>query len=37
MPAHRFGRLWKFQVSETDELVSSAGAAQLAPDEKDDT
>lgn len=27
MPAHRVGRLWKFQVSEIDEWVRSGGAA----------
>ena len=26
MPAHRVGRLWKFQVSEVDAWVRSAGA-----------
>ena len=26
MPAHRVGRLWKFQVSEVDVWVRSAGA-----------
>lgn len=37
MPAHRVGRLWKFQVSEIDEWVRSGGAAQHAPDEKDES
>ncbi len=27
MPAHRVGRLWKFQASEIDEWVRSGGAA----------
>lgn len=27
MPAHRLGRLWKFQTSEVDEWVRSGGAA----------
>lgn len=26
MPAHRIGRLWKFQLSEVDEWVRSGGA-----------
>lgn len=30
MPAHRVGRLWKFQVSEIDEWVRSGGAAPRA-------
>lgn len=37
MPAHRVGRLWKFQVSEIDEWVRSGGAAQHAPDDADTT
>ena len=37
MPAHRVGRLWKFQVSEIDEWVRSGGAAQHAADEKDES
>ena len=28
MPAHRVGRLWKFQVTEIDAWVRSGGAAQ---------
>ena len=28
MPAHRVGRLWKFQAIEIDEWVRSGGAAQ---------
>lgn len=27
MPAHRVGRLWKFQISEIDEWVRTGGAA----------
>lgn len=27
MPAHKVGRLWKFQISEVDEWVRSGGAA----------
>lgn len=27
MPAHKIGRLWKFQVSEIDEWVRRAGAS----------
>lgn len=27
MPAHKVGRLWKFQTSEVDEWVRSGGAA----------
>lgn len=30
MPAHRVGRLWKFQVSEVDEWVRSGGASAPA-------
>ena len=32
MPAHRVGRLWKFQVSEIDEWVRGGGAAQATAD-----
>ena len=32
MPAHKLGRLWKFQAAEVDEWVRSGGAAQLASD-----
>lgn len=28
MPAHRIGRLWKFQAAEVDEWVRSGGAAE---------
>ena len=30
MPAHKVGRLWKFQVSEVDEWVRSGGASSEA-------
>lgn len=33
MPAHRVGRLWKFQVREIDEWVRSGGAAQPSKDD----
>ncbi len=33
MPAHKIGRLWKFQVSEVDEWVRRAGASDTdSPD-----
>jgi len=38
MPAHRVGRLWKFQATEIDEWVRSGGAntkTGLAADAKD--
>ncbi len=38
MPAHRVGRLWKFQASEVDEWVRSDGAsakAEVEPDSMD--
>ena len=28
MPAHRMGRLWKFQVSEVDKWIKAGGAAE---------
>jgi len=28
MPAHKLGRLWKFQATEVDEWVRSGGASQ---------
>lgn len=28
LPAHKLGRLWKFQVAEVDEWVRSGGAAE---------
>jgi len=34
MPAHRVGRLWKFQTSEIDEWVRSGGAAQQGKDDE---
>ena len=37
MPAHKIGRLWKFQASEIDEWVRSGGAAQPALDGEDDS
>lgn len=37
MPAHRVGRLWKFQVSEIDEWVRSGGAARESRDNEGDT
>ena len=33
MPAHKIGRLWKFQTSEVDEWVRSEGAATSEEDE----
>ena len=29
MPAHKLGRLWKFQASEVDEWVRGGGAARV--------
>ena len=29
MPAHKLGRLWKFQAAEVDEWVRSGSASQL--------
>ena len=37
MPAHRVGRLWKFQVSEIDEWVRSGGAAPESKVDEGDT
>lgn len=34
MPAHKLGRLWKFQASEVDNWVRSGGAATSSEDEK---
>lgn len=35
LPAHRVGRLWKFQVSEVDDWVRAGGADEhAAPEEK---
>lgn len=28
LPAHRIGRLWKFQLSEVDEWVRASGASE---------
>jgi hypothetical protein len=33
MPAHKVGRLWKFQASEVDEWVRSGGSAASSDDE----
>ena len=33
MPAHKVGRLWKFQASEVDEWVRSGSAAASGEDE----
>ena len=32
MPAHKVGRLWKFQITEVDEWVRSGGASIVAED-----
>ena len=32
MPAHKIGRLWKFQASEVDEWIRSDGAAASEED-----
>jgi len=32
LPAHKVGRLWKFQAAEVDEWVRSGSASQLASD-----
>jgi len=37
MPAHKVGRLWKFQASEVDEWVRSGGAAPGPHDDGDGT
>lgn len=35
LPAHRIGRIWKFQLSEVDAWVRAAGPAVVdAPDEQ---
>jgi len=31
MPAHKIGRLWKFQATEVDAWVRSGGSASTAP------
>lgn len=37
LPAHKVGRLWKFQTSEIDEWVRCGGATQRAPAVSDGT
>ena len=32
MPAHKLGRLWRFQTSEVDELVRGGGASIVVED-----
>lgn len=34
LPAHKIGRLWKFQLSEVDEWVRAGGADEGAEQEK---
>ena len=34
MPAHRVGRLWKFQKSEIDDWVKVGGAGEVSEDEE---
>lgn len=34
MPAHRVGRLWKFQKSEIDDWVKAGGAGEMSEDTK---
>ncbi|GAA4405445.1 hypothetical protein GCM10023147_48610 [Tsukamurella soli] len=36
MPAHKIGRLWKFQISEVDEWVRGGGASSAANPERAD-
>lgn len=36
MPAHRVGRLWKFQTSEIDKWVRSGGAAPESHERDDE-
>ncbi len=33
MPAHRVGRLWKFQKSEIDDWVKAGSAGEMSEDE----
>lgn len=33
LPAHKIGRLWKFNLTEVDEWVRSGGATEGEPDE----
>ncbi len=35
MPAHRVGRLWKFQKSEIDDWVKAGGAGEMCEDGED--
>ncbi|WP_030199397.1 excisionase family DNA-binding protein [Terrabacter tumescens] len=35
MPAHRVGRLWKFQITEVDAWVRGAGAPDAADEKLD--
>lgn len=34
MPAHKFGRLWRFKVTEVDRWVKSGGAAESSTEKK---
>lgn len=34
LPAHKIGRLWKFQLSEVDEWVRAGGTDENNPDSK---
>ena len=34
LPAHKIGRLWKFQLSEVDEWVRAGGTDENNPDTK---
>ena len=36
LPAHKIGRLWKFQLSEVDEWVRAGGAAEDQDREHED-
>lgn len=36
LPAHKIGRLWKFQLSEVDEWVRAGGAAEDQDRERED-
>lgn len=35
LPAHRVGRLWKFQISEVDEWVKAGGPDTFLPEKGD--
>lgn len=35
LPAHRVGRLWKFQISEVDEWVRAGGPDTFLPEKGD--